>query len=72
MPTLRVAIELDNDAFCDSAALECARLLRKIARTMGDVGSGFGPYDLLEMFGDPNALRDSNGNTVGTYRVTVA
>ena len=72
MATLRVAIELDNDAFCDRAALECARILRRIARVMGDVGSPMGPDALLEMFGEPNALRDSNGNTVGTYRVTVA
>ena len=55
----KLTIRIDNDAFKDDAAVEVARILRRLARdiVVKDVESGMKLYDV-------------NGNAVGTITFT--
>jgi len=61
MPTLKITMEMDNEAFTECNGSEAARILRKAADMMD--GSEW-------HIGDYFKLRDFNGNTVGEAKVT--
>jgi hypothetical protein len=62
MATLRIFIEMDNEAFAESETQEVARILRKFSDIITDNGYRIECYD-----GDK--LHDINGNTVGQIKV---
>jgi len=62
MPTLRITIKMDNQAFHDDDnGTEVSRMLYKLADKLH--GYEWHP-------GDSHKLIDSNGNTVGEAKVT--
>jgi len=58
---LRVEINLDNDAFIQHPGYEVYRVLDQVSNNVHDA-------DTLDI-GDGASLFDSNGNTVGFWRV---
>jgi len=55
MATIRICIEVDNEAFAEAGAAEAARILRALADT-------YEQNDTVNLF---KQLRDINGNRVG-------
>jgi hypothetical protein len=67
---ITITINTDNAAFEDGAEIEVARILADYARRLND---GLTNLELTSVLNNPRgryALRDSNGNTVGSVRVT--
>lgn len=56
MPTLKIEINLDNDAFSGNSAQETARILQDYADQL---------ENLCQVPREKMILRDINGNTVG-------
>ena len=59
---LRVVVRMDNAAFEPESGPEVARILRELARRI-EAGE-------LSGRGESRALRDVNGNTVGSARLS--
>lgn len=57
-----LTIELGNDAI--QSAADVATALERVATTL----RGRSGREELALLGDPNPIRDINGNTVGTWR----
>lgn len=58
-----ISVDCNNDAF-SNPSIELARILRRIANELRDT-------DVLYGRGDRGAIRDENGNTVGTWHFIV-
>jgi len=59
MTTFNLSIEMDSDAFAQYGGAEVQRILAKASEQV-QYGAGEG---------DTGTLRDSNGNTVGTWEI---
>ena len=58
-----ISVDCGNDAF-SNPSMELTRILRTLANQLQDT-------DVLYGREDRGAIRDENGNTVGTWRFTV-
>lgn len=66
MPTLRLKLTMDNEAFSECNGYEAARILRGVA----DAIDGLHFDRQTDEYDRTIRLRDLNGNTVGEAKVT--
>lgn len=60
--SLRLNVQLDNEAFAECGGIEVARILREIARHVE-------PLSDVQQSTGPKSVRDFNGNKCGSWSI---